>query len=116
MMKRTIDQFNYKETANTSIGGNFYPVTSSISIKDENNDEELCTNVFSQLGKFEKNKQYQQLQKDLNLLKQNVELMEEFTNKDNFSSKRKSFSNRLNILSMDKDNKDNNNKKYYSRL
>ena len=39
MMKRQIDTFNYKETANITTGANFYPVTSSISIKDENNNE-----------------------------------------------------------------------------
>ena len=35
MMKRTVDKFKYIETANIKIGGNFYPVSSSISIKDE---------------------------------------------------------------------------------
>ena len=80
-----------------------------IDNKDEKNDEELL-DIFSHLGKFEKNKQYQQLQKDLNSLKQNVDLMEEFTNKDKLTSKRKIFSN---ILYMDKDN---NNKKNYSKI
>ena len=44
MMKRTIDKFEYKETAYSSIGGNFYPVTSFISIQDENNNEENKNN------------------------------------------------------------------------
>ena len=48
MMKREIDKFKYKETANISIGANFYPVTSSISIKDELNiDNNNILTVFS---------------------------------------------------------------------
>ena len=41
MMKRTIDKFEYKETEGISTGGNFYPVTTSISIKDENNKNKV---------------------------------------------------------------------------
>ena len=41
MMNRTIDKFEYEETEQNSIGGNFYPVTSSISIKDENNNNKV---------------------------------------------------------------------------
>ena len=39
VIKRTIDKFEYKETGAPSTGGNFYPVTSFISIQDENNSE-----------------------------------------------------------------------------
>ena len=39
-IQRKIDSFPYKETANVFVGGNFYPVTSYISIKDENNNNE----------------------------------------------------------------------------
>jgi hypothetical protein len=38
-MKRTIDKFDYKEEGTPSTGGNFYPVTSFISIQDENKSE-----------------------------------------------------------------------------
>ena len=43
MMNRTIDKFEYEETAAISIGANFYPVTTSISIKDENNKVSIFT-------------------------------------------------------------------------
>ena len=36
-MKRTVDKFEYEETASPSTGGNFYPVTSYISIEDNEN-------------------------------------------------------------------------------
>ena len=39
MMKRTIDKFAYTEKRDSTTGGNFYPVTTSISIQDENNEE-----------------------------------------------------------------------------
>ena len=39
MMRRVIDKFEYKETGMPKTGGNFYPVTSFISIKDENSNE-----------------------------------------------------------------------------
>ena len=38
-IKRTIDKFEYNETGIHSTGGNFYPVTSFISIQEENNNE-----------------------------------------------------------------------------
>jgi len=41
MMNRTIDKFEYEETENITIGANFYPVTTSISIKDENNKNKV---------------------------------------------------------------------------
>ena len=41
MMKRTIDKFEYNETEPINIGGNFYPVTTSISIKDETNKNKV---------------------------------------------------------------------------
>ena len=39
LLKRTINKFEYEEKGNPSTGGNFYPVTTSISIQDENNSE-----------------------------------------------------------------------------
>ena len=41
MMERTINKFIYEETERISYGGNFYPVTTSISIKDENNNNKV---------------------------------------------------------------------------
>ena len=40
MMQRIVDKFIYTETANIKIGGNFYPVSSSISIRDEINSDD----------------------------------------------------------------------------
>ena len=40
VIKRTIDKFDYQETGSPSTGGNFYPVTSFISIQDENTKSE----------------------------------------------------------------------------
>ena len=79
----------------------------------EGKNDELFTNIFSNIGNFEKDKQYQQLQKDLYSLQQNVDLMEEFANKDKLSDKRKLFLNKINILNIDKDN---NYKKNYSKI
>ena len=47
MIKRKIDKFNDMEISNASIGGNFYPVTSSISIKDENNNDNNIVTIFT---------------------------------------------------------------------
>ena len=47
MMKRTIDKFEFKETAIPWAGGNFYPVTSFISIQDENNNENKNKNKIT---------------------------------------------------------------------
>ena len=82
--------------------------------KEEKKKEEVYfSNVFSHLGNFDKNKRYIQLQKDLELLKQDVRLMEEFSNnKDKLSNKKKIFSKRLSIIN---NNKDNNYKRNISR-
>ena len=72
--------------------------------KEEKEDEEYFTNVFSHIGKFEKNKRYQQLQRDLKSLKQNVKLMEEFSHKDKLSNKKKFFSKKLSLLNLDREN------------
>ena len=76
----------------------------SVEYKEEKDDEEYFTNVFSQIGKFEKNKRYAQLQQGLNSLRQNVKLMEEFSSKDKLSNKGKFFSKRISLLNLDKDN------------
>ena len=59
---------------------------------EDNNKEEFFTNIFSQIGQFEKNKRYQVMQNGLNSLKQNVKLLEEFSNKEKLSNKKKIFS------------------------
>ena len=48
-IQRKVDTFPYNESANVTVGANFYPVTSYICIKDENNlngDENIVT-VFN---------------------------------------------------------------------
>ena len=47
MIQRKIDKFNYMEMENVSIAGNFYPVTSAISIKDENNYDPNIVTIFN---------------------------------------------------------------------
>ena len=48
MIQRKVDIFPFKETTDYKVGGNFYPVTSSISIKDENNnDDDNIVSVFN---------------------------------------------------------------------
>ena len=88
--------------------------------ENKNNDyyedidkEEFFTNVFSQIGEFEKNRRYQQMQNGLNSLKQNVKLLEEFSSKDKLSNKRKFFPKKLSTLNTDKEN--NNLKKINAR-
>ena len=76
--------------------------------KEEKSDEDYFTNVFSHIGKFEKNKRYQQMQNGLNSLSQNIRLLEEFSSKDDkddkLSNKRKFFARKINMLNFDKDN------------
>ena len=82
---------------------NFNPIEGNK--EEKNNEDQFLSNVFSKLGNFDKNKRYRQLQKDLNLLKQDVRLMEEFSNnKDKLTNKKKIFSKRLSIINNDKDN------------
>ena len=76
----------------------------NIEYYEDNDKEEFFTNVFSHIGKFEKNRRYQQMQNGLNSLQQNVKLLEEFSNKDKLSNKRKFFSKKLNMLNLDKEN------------
>ena len=71
---------------------------------EDNNKEEFFTNIFSQIGQFEKNKRYQVMQNGLNSLKQNVKLLEEFSNKEKLSNKKKIFSKKISILNLDKEN------------
>ena len=52
------------------------------------------SNIFSKMKKSEKNKQYINLQKGLNSLSNDVTLLEDFTNKDNFSKKKNKSSNK----------------------
>ena len=42
-MKRIVDNFDYEETTRPKTGGNFYPVTSYISIRDENGGNHKVT-------------------------------------------------------------------------
>ena len=47
MMKRKIDRFAFTEKIDVSSGGNFYPVTNCISIKDENEDNGNIITMFN---------------------------------------------------------------------
>ena len=84
----------------------------------KNKEEEFFTNVFSNISKFEKNKQYIQLQNDLNLLKHNVRIMEDFAsdNKSKFSNKKRIISRRISTINLDKDvfNKRNQSRRLHS--
>ena len=68
------------------------------------NEKEYCSNIFRNIDKFDKNKSYRELENGLNLLKQDIKLMEEFS-KDQLLNKRKKISKRINIKNNDKDNK-----------
>ena len=80
--------------------------------EEKNNEEEFFSNVFSKIGNFEKNKRYMQFQNDLQLLKQDVRLLEEFTNKDKLSGKRIMHSKRISWINP---GTENNNKNNHSR-
>lgn len=78
--------------------------TIAIENNDEKNNEQFISNIFSQIGNFEKNKRYYQLQNDLNVLKQDVKLMEDFSNnRKNLPKKKSNFSKRISIINNDKD-------------
>ena len=47
MMKRKIDRFSLVEQIDVSSGGNFYPVTNAISIKDENEENGNIITMFN---------------------------------------------------------------------
>ena len=47
MMQRKIDRFAFVEKIDVSSGGNFYPVSSSISIKDENEENGNIITMFN---------------------------------------------------------------------
>jgi hypothetical protein len=50
MIQRKIDRFSLVEKIDVSSGGNFYPVTSSISIKDENEENGNIITMFNDRG------------------------------------------------------------------
>lgn len=84
----------------------------------ENNDTKIneeihYTNIFSNIGKFEKNKRYQQLQKDLNSLKQEVKLMEDFISNRKKLQKKKN--NNLRKINMNQNNDKDINKRVFSK-
>lgn len=76
----------------------------SLYNKEEKGNNEFCYDVFSQIGKFEKNKRYQQLQKDLYTLNQDVKLMDDFINNGGKLKKKKNnVIKKINIIDKDKD-------------
>ena len=66
---------------------------------DSKIDEKLqYANIFSNISKFEKNKRYQQLQKGLSSLKNEVKLMEDFiNNRKKLLKKKNNFPRKINI-------------------
>ena len=84
----------------------------SLYNKEEEINNEIFYDIFSHVGKFEKNKRYQQLQKDLNTLNQDVKLMEDFiNNRGKLKKKKNNIIKKVNIADKDKDI----NKRYFSR-
>ena len=68
-----------------------------LNINDANKkNKKYFTNVFSNLAKPENGKQYQKLQIGLNLLNNEVKLLNEYDNRDNFVRKKKYRLNTLN--------------------
>ena len=62
------------------------------------NEELHYANIFSNISKFEKNKRYQQLQKGLSSLKNEVKIMEDFiTNRKKLQKKKNNYPRKINI-------------------
>ena len=62
------------------------------------NEELHYANIFSNISKFEKNKRYQQLQKGLSSLKNEVKIMEDFiTNRKKLQKKKNNYPKKINI-------------------
>ena len=85
----------------------------SLYIKEEETNNEIFYDIFSHIGQFEKNKRYQQLQKDLFTLNQDVKLMEDFINNGGKLKKKKNNAiiKKININDKEKDTY----KRYFSR-
>ena len=85
----------------------------SLYIKEEETNNEIFYDIFSHIGQFEKNKRYQQLQKDLFTLNQDVKLMEDYINNGGKLKKKKNNAiiKKINVNDKDKDT----NKRYFSR-
>ena len=62
------------------------------------NEDLHYANIFSNISKFEKNKRYQQLQKGLSSLKNEVKLMEDFiSNRKKLQKKKNNYPRKINI-------------------
>ena len=84
----------------------------SLYTREEEINKEIFYDVFSHIGKFEKNKRYQQLQNDLYTLNQDVKLMEDFiNNRGKLRKKKNNVIKKINIIDKDKDMY----KRYFSR-
>ena len=84
----------------------------SLYNKEEEINKEIFYDIFSHIGKFEKNKRYQQLQKDLYTLNSDVKLLEDFiNNRGKLKKKKNNVIKKINITDKDKEI----NKRYFSR-
>ena len=84
----------------------------SLYNKEEEINKEIFYDIFSHVGKFEKNKRYQQLQKDLYTLNNDVKLLEDFiNNRGKLKKKKNNVIKKININDKDKEI----NKRYFSR-
>ena len=76
------------------------PLTQDSNYKEQEGKNQIYfTNVFSKVNKSEKDKQYQKLQNNLNLLSRDVKLLADYANRDNLGKKKRFRYNKLNALS-----------------
>ena len=78
---------------------NDYPLTQNYNSKEQERKNKIYfTNVFSRVNKSEKDKQYQKLQNNLNLLNKDVKLLADYANRDNMSKKKRFRYGKLNAM------------------
>ena len=78
---------------------NDYPLTQNYNNKEQERKNKIYfTNVFSRVNKSEKDKQYQKLQNNLNLLNKDVKLLADYANRDNMSKKKRFRYGKLNAM------------------
>ena len=79
---------------------NDYSLTQDLNKKEQERKSEIYfTNVFSRVNKSEKDKQYQKLQNNLNILSKDVKLLADYANKDNIGKKKRFRYGKTNVSS-----------------
>ena len=79
---------------------NDYPLTQDLNNKEQERKNKIYfTNVFSRINKSEKDKQYQKLQNNLNILDKDVKLLGDYANRDNMGKKKRFRYVKANALS-----------------